>query len=788
MPFERERIAHYRILSKLGSGGMGDVYLAEDERLSRQVALKVIAAEHSPDDTLRRRFLREAHAVASLSHPGIAHIYETGSQQGTDFIAMELVKGQTLAKRISGDRLSIDEILTIAAQLSDAIAEAHEHGIIHRDIKPSNIMITPRGRVKILDFGIARFDPANAESFAETDSASATKIGTIIGTANYMSPEQALGEPADRRSDVFSIGVVLYELITCRLPFAGKTAADTLHRITSAEPEPLARFNYELPIELERIVRKCLEKTAARRYRSARELHTDLAAIALDRSSTPSASWLARSPSSARGRRLMFAVGVLAVIIGVTATYLMPRHRTTSQASPPNLRRAVAVLPFTAETANEDDANIADGLTDRAINRLAEDPGMSVMARSTVFHFKGSDLLPQKIGNQLAVDSVVTGSLRSEKDRLRLIVELVNVKDGSRLWSHEYRGFGSDPTGMEYEVTNGLAEALHSPRSTLRPVGTGAARAEAHRWYLRGRIAFYDRQIPQALGAFQRATKVDPTYAPPYAALADVETVRERYNDVPASKTAPNARASAEKALALDPMLPEGHVALASVYDTYYWNWKDAQTEYRTAIRLRPSDPLAHQWYALLLARLGRHDEALREIKLAQSLDPLSVVVNTAVANILYYARQPEPAMGEIAKATRIDASFPLTRIQHGLLLDQEHRYGEAVALLATFGALPRESNTGMAALGIAAAHAGKTQLARELVHELEARAAEKSTEYFAAAVHAALGDRDAAIQWLERAYTAHSAYLGFANVDPALDPLRDEPRFRVLIKRIHLG
>jgi serine/threonine protein kinase/Tfp pilus assembly protein PilF len=787
MPLERERIAHYRILRKLGSGGMGEVYLAEDERLSRQVALKVIAPARSEDDTVRRRFLREARAVATLSHPGIAHIYDTGTEEETDFIAMEFIEGETLAKRISGERMTIDEILDTAVQLADAIAEAHEHGIIHRDIKPSNVMLTPRGRVKILDFGIARIDPATASvSSEDTDSASATRLGMIIGTTNYMSPEQALGEPADRRSDVFSIGVLLYELITCRLPFAGKTAADTLHRITSMEPEPLARFNYDLPIELERIVRKCLEKEPAHRYRSARELQTDLAAVARDRSSAPSSPWLGRArPSS---RKMVWVLAFLLIAgVGGGAAYLL---RGKNDATVPPLRRAVAVLPFTTDTPGESDEYLAEGLTDSAISRLAEDGSMTVIARSTVFHFRKSALLPQDVGRQLKVDTVVTGSLSSHQGSLRLIAELVKVTDGSRIWSREYTGTAADVIGIENDLSAGLAAAFHSSRPSPSGEAVSANRAAAHNWYLRGRIAFYNREMPQAMAAFQRATKLDPTYAPPYAALADVESVLERYLDLPASRTGPIARVSAEKALALDPALPEAHVARGSVYDTYDWNWAAAESEYRKAIALRPSDALAHQWYALLLSRLGRHDEALREITTARTLDPLSAVVATAAANILYYARRPDPAMRAVTEAIALDAdgAFALARIQRGLVLDQQQHYAEAMAQLEKFGEPPRASNVGLAARGIAAAHAGKTDLARQLVQHLESRAASQSTEYFAAVVHAALGDREEAISWLERAYTAQSLYLGFAKVDPGLDPLRGDPRFKNLLARLHLG
>jgi TolB-like protein/Tfp pilus assembly protein PilF len=789
MPLARERIAHYRILCRLGSGGMGEVYLAEDERFPRPVALKVIATERSADETTRRRFLREAQAVAALSHPGIAHVYEAGSDAGTDYIAMEHIDGETLAQRMSGEPVSIDAIIEIGTQLADAIAEAHDHGVMHRDIKPSNIMLTRRGHVKVLDFGLAKIDVGIAAQPSESSTARvpSTRDGALVGTVNYMSPEQAVGGPVERRSDVFSIGVVLYELITRRLPFAGRSTGDTLHRITSVEPEPLARFNYDLPIELERIVRKCLEKVPDRRYRSARELHADIEALMRHRSNTPSAPWVARARTSRRKSYSILAAFVaIAIVVGGYALW-RARRASPLPVHMPRLR-AVAVLPFTTEREGEADQYLADGLTEAAINRLGEDGNLRVIARSTAFRFKRSALLPQEIGRQLHVDIVVTGSLRSRNGAVHLIAELVSVNDGARIWAHTYDGQSTDLLRVEDDLGAGLAAAFHSPDSSRVVRTANDARSEAHNWYLRGEFAFHGRRMSEAMASFQSAIDADPTYAAPYAAQAGVASVLGRYLDIPAAQTWPIARAASEKALRLDPRMPEAHVALGSVRDTYEWNWAGAESEYRRAIALRPADVLAHQWLALLLSRLGRHDEALREIAVAQTLDPLSPVVSSAAANILYYARRPDDAMQQCARAIQLDGTFALARIQLGLILDQKGQSAEAVRQLAAFGAVPRASNAGVAAFAIAAAHAGNRDVARDLLHDLEQRAPAQSTEYFAAAVHAALEERDAAFFWLERAYRAHNAYLGFAKVDPALDPLRDDPRFSSLIARLHLG
>lgn len=783
---EPQRIAHYRILRKIGSGGMGDVYLAEDERLPRQVALKVISGKQAGDETLRRRFIREAHAVSAISHAGVAHIYEVGKAEGTDFIAMEFVEGQTLASRLEREPMPMEEVLDVSVQLADAIAEAHDRGVIHRDIKPSNIMLTHRGRVKVLDFGLAKIDTtAPEESSEQTASVQGTSPGMIVGTVNYMSPEQAMGDPVDRRSDVFSLGIVLYAMITRRLPFTGRNTADTLHRITFAEPEPLARFNYDLPIELERIVRRCLEKAPDRRYPSARALHADLDALVRDRSGAPHVPWLERARS--RSRRLTWPAAILIGSAILVSAGLLLRERPATLPQPRPAIRAVAVLPFTNETAAGADEYITEGFTDTAINHLAEDSNLRVMARSTVFRFRRSTLFPQQIGRQLGVDAVVTGAMTMQSGRARLVAELVSVKDGSRVWGDEYEAVSSDLISIEKQLMAGLDEAFGRRRVAGPAPPAAKARTEAHNLFLRGQYAFHARRMTEAMTVFQSAIEADPSYAPPYAAQAEVASVLERYADVPAAQTAPGARAAAARALELDPDLPEAHVALASIYETYDRNWPAAESEYRKAIALRPADALAHQWYALLLSRLGRHEEALREVSAAEALDPLSAVVQTARAGVLYYARRRAEAMAPCTKAIELDGSSVLARVQLGLLLDQQGRATEAADVLAAFGEAPRLSNVGMAALALVEAHAGNSSRARELLRELETRSPAQSIEYFAAAIHAALGDRDAAFSWLNRAFTAHSTYLGYAKVDPVLDPLRSDARFKELLVRLHL-
>jgi tetratricopeptide (TPR) repeat protein/tRNA A-37 threonylcarbamoyl transferase component Bud32 len=663
---ESVAVSHYRIVQKLRAGGMAEVYLAEDQVLPRVVALKLLSADRNADDISRHRFMREAQAASSLSHPNIASIYEAGEDAGRVFIAMEYVDGESLEERIARGPLSNDEIVSIALQLVSAVQAAHSRGVIHRDLKPSNVMLTARGEVKVLDFGLAKFA---ADAPATDATAWKSDTGLVLGTVPYMSPEQALGRPADARSDIFSIGVLLYELVTGRLPFAGATAADTLVRIVNAQPEPLARFNYELPAEAERIIRKCLEKAPERRYQSAAELLVDLRNFDRDRFATP------RPMRSKRWVLIAAASLVIAIVAGFA------------------------------------------------------------------------------------------------------------------IWKR----------------------AAPAPD---RPID-----AEAYRLYLRGRQQWSTRTpegLRAALDSFRQTIEIEPTFAPAYAGLADTYSLLERYASVPNAESRVRAIAAAERAVQLAPSLPEAHASLASVREVYEWDWDGADREYRAAIRLRPTYATAHHWRAMLLARLGRFEEARNEIALARELDPLSPAIAAAAANIDYYAGDYTRSIAAARTALRLDPEFEQARVQLALSLafgtpasspaeqaPSRRRPPETAA--GTPPAQPagrrrsnsaalqelqqaRGSATVATAEAIIRARGGDVDAANGFLRAAEARPDAHSNGYAIAAVHMTLGDRDGALQWLRAAADAHSFWLASVAVDPVFAPLRDDPRFRELLARVRLA
>jgi eukaryotic-like serine/threonine-protein kinase len=648
-------VSHYRILNKLGAGGMGEVYLAEDTQLNREVAIKFLPDESSADEGAGKRLVKEARAAAKLDHPNICSIYEVGEEDGRSFIVMQYVKGETLAARIQRKPMGVQEALDVAAQVADALAEAHSHGIIHRDIKPLNIMVTGRGQAKVMGFGLAKMIRSGdlTDNEAETQTL-LTEPGLIMGTVPYMSPEQVAGEMLDARSDIFSFGAVLYEVVTGTQPFASDNAAAIISTILTKEPPPLARYSREVPSELERIVSKALCKDREQRYQTARDLLIDLKSLSQKLTfeaklgaSTPARSIgeskavsdkkqttvetvpqpaattaevgtrLTRSSKDSligvRRHRFRFAgVGLVLIALAGGGIYLVLGHRKAID--------SLAVLPFTNVSGDPNTEYLSDGITESLINNLSQLPNLTVMSRNSVFRYKGQEADAQAAGRDLKVQAVLTGRMVQRGDSLSIIVEFIDVRNNSHIWGEQYNRRLFDIFAVQGEIARQISERLRlrlSGDDQRRLTKHDTENTEAYQLYLKGRYYWNKRSAEgtrKAIEYFRQATDADPNYALAYAGLADSYGFLTEFSGVPKEETSPKARAAARKALELDDTLAEAHISLA-VNLQADMDWSGAEREFKRAIELNPNYPTAHHWYSEYLQVMGRLDESKAEIK-----------------------------------------------------------------------------------------------------------------------------------------------------------------------------
>jgi len=772
-------LGHYRIDRKLGAGGMGEVWLAQDSKLDRAVALKVLPAEFARDPERMRRFAQEARAASALNHPNVAHIYEIGESGGLHFIAMEYVEGDSL-KTKTGGSMDSAEILDIGVQIADALDEAHSKGVTHRDIKPGNIMLTARGQVKVLDFGLAKLDAASAADAATID---ATPTGILLGTPSYMSPEQALGRPVDHRSDLFSLGVVLYEMATGRVPFSGANAVETIHRITTAQPDAIARFHYDLPPEVERIIRKCLEKDRERRYQSAREVLVDLRN--LKRDSDPGTTAAPVAP--ARRRYVLATLAVAVLALSGLALYLAAQRGKPID--------SLAVLPFANASNNPDAEYLSDGITESISSSLSKLPKLRVVPRSMVFRYKGREVDAQKAGRELNVRAVLTGRVMERGGNLIIRAELTDVAAESQLWGEQYNRKVADIFAVQEEISKEISERLR-----LRLTGEEQKRltkrytenAEAYQLYLKGRY-YWDKRTPQAfnraMGQFEQALEKDSGYALAYGGLADCYNTLGWYGVLSPKESFPKARAAATRALGIDEALAEPHTSLGWIKAFYDWDWPGAEREYRRAMELNPNYSTAHMWYGGFLRGQGRLDEAMAEVRRAQEVDPLSLVINAAVGVTLHFRRQYDQAIEQYRKTVEMDPNFPLTRLWLGMAYEQKKMYEAAVAEFQKASELFEGEPIGLAGLGHAYAVSGRTAAARKVLEELnQLRQRRYVSAYFMALPYAGLGEKDQAWAWLEKAYEERASWLSDQfKVDPRFDSLRSDPRYQDLLRRMNL-
>jgi serine/threonine-protein kinase len=778
-------VSHYRILEDLGRGGMGVVYKAEDTRLGRPVALKFLSDALSRDPQAVERFQREARAASALNHPHICTVYDIGEFAGRKFIAMELLQGSSLQQQITGRPLPTDRVLDLAIQLTDALDAAHRRNIVHRDIKPANIFVTERGEAKLLDFGLATAPSASA---GPTE-AHLTDTGVIPGTLAYMSPEQVRGDALDSRTDLFSLGAVLYEMTTGQQAFPGATSGTIQEAILNREPLAAGRVNPALPTRLEEIVNKALEKDRALRYQSASEMRADLQRLKRDTSSAHAP----RSAPTVAGRPwwrrpVALGAGLIAIAILTAAGLKMTLAGRGAAID------SIAVLPFVNASGNPDTEYLSDGITESLINDLSQLPTLRVAARSTVFRYKGNEIDPQKAGRDLGVRAVLSGRLLQRGDTLVVSTELMDVTDGSQLWGGQYNRKTADVFALQDELSTEISEKLRlrlTREDRQRLTKRHTANAEAYQMYLRGRY-YWNKRSPEglqkAIEYFNRAVDADPAYALAYAGLADTYNAISFFTVLPPRDSMPKAKAAAARALDIDPDLAEAHISLAYTSFTFDWNWPEATRHIEQALALNRGAVRDSSSYAFYLTVAGRFDEAIRVSKEAVDRDPLSASASHTYAVQLGLARHIDEAIAECRRTIEIDPNFAVAHDVLGALLSETGLYREALTENEKAVALNPLSPMFKAFLGYTRARMGQADAARRLLEELQSASAQRYTPALASAVvYVGLGDRDQALAWLEKAYAERYTRLAYLRREVVWDPLRADPRFQDLARRIGL-
>ena len=812
-------LRNYRLISKLGAGGMGEVYLAQDNTLGRKVALKLLAEDLAIEGERKRRFVQEAKAASALNHPNIITIYEIGEAGNKHFIAAEYIDGETLRSRLCRGPMSLAEALDAGAQIASALQAAHEASIIHRDIKPENVMARPDGLIKLLDFGIAKV--AQHPTALSTDSQVATTIkggtdpGFIIGTAAYMSPEQAKGLVVDSRTDIFSFGVVLYEMLTGRKPFEGETPMDVIAAILNKEQPPLRLFVPDVPNEIERIINKLLRKDCNERYQTVKDVLIDLKDVRKElefqdklkltdvsgrskadslnvtqQSKTQTHSSAEYIVSEIKKRKLGFATVGFLLVATVGIFYFVSAKRSAS--STENLPiTSIAVLPFENRSTDADTEYLSEGLAQSLIYGLSQLPDLKVSPTSLVFRYRGKEIDPLKIGGELGVNAITTGRVAQRGDDLTISVELVDVRTNKLLWGKQYDRKLVDLMSTQREIATEITQNLKLKLSGAdrgRMARRYTKDSEAYQLYLKGNYyasRYTTEGFNRGIEYFEQAIAKDPNFALAYTGLAFSYLNQTDWVFAP-KDSVPKARKAIENALRIDETVAEAHTMRAMILLQYDWNWPEAEKEFRRALEIDPNYAVGRSFLAWFLAAMGRFDESIAEDKRAIELDPLSTAVNADLGWDLYFARRYDEAIEQLKKALDLEPNYWVSRVLLGRCYEQTGKPQQAVVEFEKARQIEGSIPEVLAALGHGYALAGRRADALKIIRELQERAKTYFVpSYSIATVYVGLDMKDEAIKHIEKSYEEGSFYMIQLKVDPMLDSLRSDPRFTAVVRRV---
>jgi len=786
-------VSHYRIVEKVGEGGMGVVYRAHDDRLNRDVALKFLPAELMNDKNARALLIREARTASALNHPNVCTIYDVGEENGQSYIVMEFVKGRSLTEQIPENGLPADTAIRYGEQIADAMAHAHEHGVIHRDLKSPNVIITGLGRVKVLDFGLAKHMTPGEISLQTKSISTLTSEGAIVGTMHYMAPELFRGESADARSDIWALGVILYEMVNGKRPFRGKTSYELSSVILHEDPPRLAD---NVPSGLRAVIEHCLVKDPQQRYQHASEVRAALEALRTNSAVIPASA----IPSSAALQQPRFSSALLissAVLALVLVTALVWKLVEVKWHGTPMVGAAsiqsLAVLPMENLTGDSKQDYFADGMSDALITELSQIKKLRVISRTSVMQYKDKHESPAQIAQELGVDALVEGSVLRSGNRVRISAALVQPRTGQNLWTQSYDRPDTDILGLQSDVAHDIVTQIQiqlTQPERERLAKTRSVIPVAYDAYLQGNYYASKRTgdaVKQAVAAYRQAVQLDPTYAPSYAGLAAALTLEPDYTDVPTSQVLPEAEAAAAKALQLDDGLASAHAVLGFIR-LYRLEWPGVLDEFERAIQLNPGDANSHHWYALALAAAGRSSEAISEMQLAQELDPRSLIINANLSWVLYLAGKNDEAVVQAQKTIAMDSGFAVAHGNLGQALLARGEYGKAVQELQQALILSGNETSFKAEVANAYAVEGRKPEALAILHDLLQMASRHYVSpYSIALIYAGLGDKDEAFRWLDKAYEERSVRLINIAVHPRFAGLRDDSRFAVLVQRIGL-